>query len=82
MDFLKNSKPVKGYVQRAQKKYYEKIKTNPEYNEKKKESTVEWRKEHKDEYNQYMREYRARKKEEKKLAEDELIDSRNDIQLQ
>ena len=70
-----NKSRVPVYVQRAQKKYYEKIKTNPEYNEKKKETTIEWRKEHKDEYNQYMREYRARKKEEMKLAKDKSTSS-------
>ena len=31
-----NKSRVPVYVQRAQKKYYEKIKTNPEYNDKKK----------------------------------------------
>ena len=70
-----NKSRVPVYVQRAQQKYYEKIKANPEYNEKKKESTVEWRKEHRDEYNQYMREYRARKKEEMKLAKDKSTSS-------
>ena len=44
MEEQKTRVPV--YVQRAQKKYYEKIKNNPEYNEKKKEATIEWRKEH------------------------------------
>jgi hypothetical protein len=63
-----NKSRVPVYVQRAQQKYYEKIKSNPEYNDKKKVATVECRKEHREEYNQYMREYRARKKEEKKQA--------------
>ena len=58
----KSTVPI--YVQRAQQKYYNKIRENPEYIEKKKLATVEWRKEHREEYNQYMREYRQRKKAE------------------
>ena len=60
---LENKSRVPVYVQRAQQKYYNKRRDNPEYNEKKKEATIEWRKEHREEYNQYMREYRQRKKE-------------------
>lgn len=67
MEEKKTRVPI--YVQRAQKKYYEKIKANPEYNEKKKEATIEWRKEHREEYNKYMREYRAMKKEAQKQLE-------------
>lgn len=61
-----NKSRVPEYVQRAQQKYYNKVRDNPEYIEKKKVATVEWRKEHREEHNQYMREYRARKKEENK----------------
>jgi len=61
----KKKSRVPVYVQRAQQKYYNKIRENPEYNEKNKEATIEWRKEHREEYNKYMREYRQRKKEEK-----------------
>jgi hypothetical protein len=71
---LNNKSRVPVYVQRAQQKYYNKIRDNPEYNEKKKEATLEWRKEHREEYNKYMREYRQRKKEEKKQETSSSID--------
>ena len=56
----KSTVPI--YVQRAQQKYYNKIRENPEYIEKMRETSKEWKKEHREEHNKYMREYRQRKK--------------------
>ncbi len=54
------------YILATQKRYYDKKKTEIDYNNMKKENTKAWRAEHREEYNKYMREYRQRKKDEKK----------------
>lgn len=53
------------YTRNANKRYYEKKKQDPEYMAKLAETSKQWKKDHKEEHNKYMREYRARKKEEK-----------------
>ena len=57
------------YTRNAIKRYYEKKKQDPEYMAKLAETSKQWKKDHKEEHNQYMREYRARKKDEKKQME-------------
>ena len=57
------------YTRNAKKRYYEKKKQDPEYMAKLAEKSRQWKTEHKEQHNQYMREYRARKKEEEKQLE-------------
>ena len=55
------------YQRNANKRYYEKNKTNPDYKAKLNENSRQWKKDNKEEYNKYMREYRKQKKEEKQI---------------
>lgn len=63
-EVVKLATPI--YTRNAKKRYYEKKKQDPEYMAKLAEKSRQWKTEHKEQHNQYMREYRARKKEEKK----------------
>ena len=53
------------YTRNAKKRYYEKKKQDPEYMAKLAEKSRQWKIEHREQHNEYMREYRQRKKEEK-----------------
>ena len=50
------------YTRNANKRYYEKKKQDPEYMAKLAENSRQWKNEHREEHNKYMREYRQRKK--------------------
>lgn len=63
------------YIRNAQKRYYEKKKQDPEYMAKLAETSKQWKKDHREEHNKYMREYRARKKEENKSIKNESTGS-------
>ena len=63
------------YIRNAQKRYYEKKKQDPEYMAKLAENSRQWKKDHREEHNEYMREYRARKKEENKSIKNQSTGS-------
>ena len=63
------------YTRNANKRYYEKKKQDPEYMAKLAETSKQWKKDHREEHNEYMREYRARKKEENKSIKNESTGS-------
>jgi len=65
------------YTRNAKKRYYEKKKQDPEYMAKLAEKSRQWKTEHREQHNEYMREYRQRKKEEK-LKKENLDDARID----
>lgn len=50
------------YIREAQKRYYEKKKTDPEFMKNKVERTKDWKKNNKEKHNQYMKEYVAKKR--------------------
>ena len=63
------------YTRNANKRYYEKKKQDPEYMAKLAETSKQWKKDHREEHNEYMREYRARKKEENKSIKNQSTGS-------
>jgi hypothetical protein len=67
------------YINRAQRKYYDSNKSNPEFIEKERERLKKWREANRDHVNEQARIRRQKKKAEEKAKQDTLLNKELEI---